>query len=201
MAGEAGVPFLSCSASDFVELLVGRGASRVRDLFTRARSVAPCIVFIDELDALGKSRGGLNSHDEREQTLNALLTEMDGFDNVSGKPVVVLCATNRAEVLDAALTRPGRFDRMVAVPLPDMADRSAILRVHARRVVAAPDVDFDRLAAACSGFSGADLAGVVNEAALIAVRRTLPAVTAECFEGAVADTLRRRRGALPAVVL
>lgn len=192
VAGEAGVPFLSCAASDFVEMLVGRGASRVRDLFRRARASAPCIVFIDELDALGKARGGLNSHDEREQTLNALLTEMDGFDNATGKPVVVIGATNRAEILDAALMRGGRFDRLVRVPTPDAAGRAAILAVHLRRVRQAPDVSLDEVAAVTKGLSGADLSNMVNEAALLTVRRGRDVVTHECLMQAARDAAEAR---------
>jgi cell division protease FtsH len=172
VAGEAGVPFFSASASEFIEAIVGIGASRVRDLFMQAKEAAPAIIFIDELDAVGRSRGGagaIGSHDEREQTLNQILTEMDGFDSDSN--VIVLGATNRPEVLDPALLRPGRFDRRVFVQAPDAAGRAAILRVHTRSVPLAEDVDLDRLAATTPGMVGADLANLVNEAALLAARR------------------------------
>src|SRR3954468_1716095 len=172
VAGEAGVPFFSSSASEFIEAIVGIGASRVRDLFTQAKESAPAIIFIDELDAIGRSRGGagaLGGHDEREQTLNQILTEMDGFD--SDANVIVLGATNRPEVLDPALLRPGRFDRRVFVQSPDAAGRAAILRVHTRSVPLADDVDLDRLASSTPGMVGADLANLVNEAALLAARR------------------------------
>jgi cell division protease FtsH len=170
VAGEAHVPFFSISGSSFVEMFVGVGAARVRDLFAQARTRAPAIVFIDEIDALGARRehGGLAGNDEREQTLNQLLAEMDGFDDSAG--VVVLAATNRPDALDPALRRPGRFDREVTVPLPDRAERSAILACHARGKNLGPDTDFDQIAAATPGFSGADLANLVNEAALTAVR-------------------------------
>ena len=170
VAGESKVPFFSISGSEFVELFVGMGAARVRDLFKQAQAKAPCIVFIDEIDAIGKSRnaGGIAGNDEREQTLNQLLTEMDGFE--SDKGVVILAATNRPETLDKALLRPGRFDRRVPVELPDLRGREAILRVHARKVKMAPDVDFGKIARATSGASGADLANIINEAALRAVR-------------------------------
>lgn len=172
VASEAGVAFLFCSASDFVEMLVGRGAARVRDLFTQAAQHPQCIIFIDEIDALAKARGGFNSNDEREQTLNQLLTEMDGFEgNVNG--VIVIAATNRPEVLDPALCRPGRFDRHVYVGFPDASGREAILRVHAKSVRLDADVDIRALAHACGQFgqrSGAQLASLVNEAALLAVR-------------------------------
>jgi cell division protease FtsH len=172
VAGEAGVPFFSASASEFIEAIVGIGASRVRDLFQQAKDAAPAIVFIDELDAIGRSRGGagaLGGHDEREQTLNQILTEMDGFD--SDANVIVLGATNRPEVLDPALLRPGRFDRRVFVQAPDAAGRAAILRVHTRSVPLADGADLDRLAASTPGMVGADLANLVNEAALLAARR------------------------------
>ncbi|KAJ0408880.1 hypothetical protein ATCC90586_007978 [Pythium insidiosum] len=172
VASEAGVAFLFCSASDFVEMLVGRGAARVRDLFTQAAQHPRCIVFIDEIDALAKARGGLNSNDEREQTLNQLLTEMDGFEgNLNG--VIVIAATNRPEVLDPALCRPGRFDRHVYVGLPDASGREAILRVHCKNVRLADDVDLKVVAEECGQLgqhSGAQLASLVNEAALLAVR-------------------------------
>ncbi len=170
IAGEAGVPFFSISGSDFVEMYVGVGASRVRDLFEQAKSHAPCIVFIDEIDAVGRHRGagGGGGHDEREQTLNQLLVEMDGFDGNRG--IIVIAATNRPDVLDAALLRPGRFDRRVVVPLPDLQGREQILRVHMRRIPLAPDVDPAVLARGTPGFSGAELANLVNEASLFAAR-------------------------------
>ena len=169
VAGEANVPFFSMSGSEFVEMFVGMGASKVRDLFKQAKEKAPCIVFIDEIDAIGKKRDGqLGSNDEREQTLNQLLTEMDGFEGNSG--VIILAATNRPESLDPALTRPGRFDRRVPVELPDLKGREEILKVHARKVKIADDVDFGRVARMASGASGAELANIVNEAALRAVR-------------------------------
>ncbi len=169
VAGEAGVPFFSISGSEFVEMFVGMGASKVRDLFKQAKEKAPCIVFIDEIDAIGKKRdNALGSNDEREQTLNQLLTEMDGFEGNNG--VIILAATNRPESLDLALTRPGRFDRRVPVELPDLNGREAILKVHAKKVKIAPDVDFHAIARMASGASGAELANMVNEAALRAVR-------------------------------
>ena len=169
VAGEANVPFFSMSGSEFVEMFVGMGASKVRDLFKQAKEKAPCIVFIDEIDAIGKKRDGqLGSNDEREQTLNQLLTEMDGFEGNSG--VIILAATNRPESLDPALTRPGRFDRRVPVELPDLKGREEILKVHARKVKIADDVDFGKVARMASGASGAELANIVNEAALRAVR-------------------------------
>ncbi|EGZ14735.1 hypothetical protein PHYSODRAFT_255196 [Phytophthora sojae] len=170
VASEAGVAFLFCSASDFVEMLVGRGAARVRDLFTQASQYPQCIIFIDEIDALAKARGGFNSNDEREQTLNQLLTEMDGFEgNVNG--VIVIAATNRPEVLDPALCRPGRFDRHVYVGLPDAKGREAILEVHCRNVRLDSEVDLSVIAEECGQLgqrSGAQLASLVNEAALLA---------------------------------
>ncbi|MGV9313135.1 ATP-dependent zinc metalloprotease FtsH [Streptomyces sp. NPDC003691] len=172
VAGEAGVPFFSASASEFIEMIVGVGAGRVRELFSEARKVAPAIVFIDEIDTIGRIRGGgagLGGHDEREQTLNQILTEMDGFTGSEG--VVVLAATNRADVLDPALTRPGRFDRVVQVSPPDRPGREAILRIHTREIPLAPDVDLARIAAATPGMTGADLANLANEAALLAVKR------------------------------
>jgi cell division protease FtsH len=169
VAGEAGVPFLALTGSSFVELFVGVGASRVRDLFADARKRAPSIIFIDEIDAIGQRRGGsVVSNDEREQTLNQLLAEMDGFDSTTG--VVVMAATNRPEVLDPALLRPGRFDREVEIPLPNQAERAAILAVHTDGKHLAPDVDFNAVARATPGFSGADLANLINEAAIVAVR-------------------------------
>ncbi len=171
VAGEANVPFFSMSGSEFVEMFVGMGASKVRDLFRQAKEKAPCIVFIDEIDAIGQKRSGgshLGGNDEREQTLNQLLTEMDGFDGSSG--VIILAATNRPEALDPALTRPGRFDRRVPVELPDLKGREAILKVHAKKIKIADDVDFLQVARMASGASGAELANIVNEAALRAVR-------------------------------
>lgn len=172
LAEEAGIPFLFCSASDFVEMLVGRGASRVRQLFTQASEHSRCIIFIDEIDALAKSRGGLHANDEREQTLNQLLTEMDGFDGEQNGAIVI-AATNRPNVLDPALRRPGRFDREVYVGYPDVKGREAILRVHSDKIKASPDLDLKKVAAECGEkgiASGAQLAGLVNEAALLAVR-------------------------------
>lgn len=169
VAGESNVPFFSMSGSEFVEMFVGMGASKVRDLFKQAKEKAPCIVFIDEIDAIGKKReGNFGGNDEREQTLNQLLTEMDGFEENSG--VIILAATNRPESLDPALTRPGRFDRRVPVELPDLKGREEILKVHARKVKVASDVDFNKIARMASGASGAELANIVNEAALRAVR-------------------------------
>ena len=169
VAGEANVPFFSMSGSEFVEMFVGMGASKVRDLFKQAKEKAPCIVFIDEIDAIGKKRDGqMGGNDEREQTLNQLLTEMDGFEGNTG--VIILAATNRPESLDPALTRPGRFDRQVPVELPDLKGREAILKVHARKIKVADDVDFNKVARMASGASGAELANIVNEAALRAVR-------------------------------
>jgi cell division protease FtsH len=188
VAGEAGVPFFQMSASEFVEMIVGVGASRVRDLFTQAKAAAPAIIFIDELDAIGRSRsaGGPNisgGHDEREQTLNQILTEMDGFDPRIG--VIVLAATNRAEILDQALLRPGRFDRRVSVQPPDRAGREAILRVHTRGVPLAPEVDLGALASSTPGMVGADLANLVNEAALLAARREHESVAPGDFTDAL----------------
>ena len=170
VAGEANVPFFSMSGSEFVEMFVGMGASKVRDLFKQAKEKAPCIVFIDEIDAIGQKRntGGMGGNDEREQTLNQLLTEMDGFEGNNG--VIILAATNRPESLDPALTRPGRFDRRVPVELPDLKGREEILKVHARKIKVADDVDFSKIARMASGASGAELANIVNEAALRAVR-------------------------------
>ncbi len=184
VAGEAGVPFFSISGSDFVEMFVGVGASRVRDLFKQAREKAPCIVFIDEIDALAKSRAnGFSSNDEREQTLNQLLVEMDGFDNEKG--LIVLAATNRVDVLDPAILRPGRFDRQVPVEKPDVKSREEILRIHAKNVKLDNDVDFESIAHGTTGFAGADLANVVNEAALLAVRNGRKKVTMEDFNDAI----------------
>jgi cell division protease FtsH len=185
VAGEAKVPFFSINGSEFVEMFVGVGASRVRDLFAQAQSIAPCIVFIDELDALGKARGAnpLVGHDEREQTLNQLLVEMDGFD--SRKGVIILAATNRPEILDPALLRPGRFDRQVLVDRPDLNGREAVLRLHAKNVRLSPTVDLRTIAQRTPGFVGADLANVVNEAALLAARKDKDAVEMEDFEEAI----------------
>jgi len=198
IAGEAGVPFFSISGSEFIELFVGVGASRVRDLFEQAKQKAPCIVFIDELDALGKSRsqgGMLGGNDEREQTLNQLLTEMDGFDANTG--VILLAATNRPEVLDPALRRPGRFDRQVVVDRPDKIGRDAILNVHARTVKLAEDVNLEAIAIRTPGFAGADLANLVNEAALLAARNNRDAVTmadfAEAIERVIAGLEKKSR--------
>ena len=187
IAGEADVPFFTLSGSEFVEMFVGVGASRVRDLFEQAKDKAPCIIFIDELDAIGKSRAGstgfVGGHDEREQTLNQLLAEMDGFD--SSKGVIIIAATNRPEVLDQALLRPGRFDRQVVVDKPDVRGREAILRLHARAVVLGPSVDLGVIAARTPGFAGADLANIVNEAALLAARKDKNAVEMSDFEEAI----------------
>lgn len=185
VAGEAGVPFFRISGSDFVEMFVGVGASRVRDLFKQARDKAPCIVFIDELDAIGKSRvNSINGgNDEREQTLNQLLVEMDGFDNSKG--LILLAATNRPDVLDPALLRPGRFDRQVVVDRPDVKGREAILKIHAKAVKMGSDVDLASIARTTSGFAGADLANIVNEAALLAVRAGRKLVSMEDFDEAV----------------
>ncbi|MGW7107364.1 ATP-dependent zinc metalloprotease FtsH [Streptomyces xanthophaeus] len=178
VAGEAGVPFFSASASEFIEMIVGVGASRVRELFTEARKVAPAIIFIDEIDTIGRARGagaGMGGHDEREQTLNQILTEMDGFTGSEG--VVVLAATNRADVLDPALTRPGRFDRTVVVSPPDRRGREAILRIHTREIPLAEDVDLAQVARSTPGMTGAELANLANEGALLAVKRGQQAVT------------------------
>jgi cell division protease FtsH len=185
VAGEAHVPFFSLSGSEFVEMFVGVGAARVRDLFAQAEAKAPCIVFIDELDALGKARtqSPMGSHEEREQTLNQLLAEMDGFD--SRKGVIIMAATNRPEILDPALLRPGRFDRQVLVDKPDVRGREAILLIHARTVKLGPDVDLKVVAARTAGFAGADLANLVNEAALLAARKDRPAVGLRDFEEAI----------------
>jgi cell division protease FtsH len=185
VAGEAGVPFFSLSGSEFVEMFVGVGAARIRDLFQQAEAKAPCIVFIDELDALGKVRvqSPMGSHEEREQTLNQLLAEMDGFD--ARKGVIIMAATNRPEVLDPALLRPGRFDRQVLVDKPDVRGREDILRIHAKGVKMGPDVDLKIVAARTAGFAGADLANLVNEAALLAARNDKTAVGAKDFESAI----------------
>jgi len=185
VAGEAGVPFFSISGSEFVEMFVGVGAARVRDLFEQARRTAPCIIFIDELDALGRSRmpGALGGYDEKEQTLNQLLAELDGFDPTTG--VILLAATNRPEVLDPALLRPGRFDRQILVDRPDRSGRREILKVHAAKVRLAPNVDLDQIAGLTPGFTGADLANLVNEAAIVATRRNGNAVTLDDFTAAI----------------
>ena len=184
VAGEANVPFFSMSGSEFVEMFVGMGASKVRDLFKQAKEKAPCIVFIDEIDAIGKKREGqLSSNDEREQTLNQLLTEMDGFEGNNG--VIILAATNRPESLDPALTRPGRFDRRVPVELPDLKGREAILKVHAKKVKVADNVNYEQIARMASGASGAELANIINEAALRAVRDGRKAVTQTDLEESI----------------
>jgi cell division protease FtsH len=185
VAGEAGVPFFSVSGSEFVEMFVGLGAARVRDLFAQAQQKAPCIIFVDELDALGKARGAnpMGGHDEREQTLNQLLVEMDGFDPRKG--VIIMAATNRPEILDPALLRPGRFDRQVLVDRPDIQGREAILRVHAKGVKLAPDVDLKVLAQRTAGFVGADLANLLNEAALLAARKNKASVEMADLEEAI----------------
>jgi cell division protease FtsH len=199
VAGEAGVPFLAITGSGFVELFVGVGASRVRDLFNDAKKRAPSIIFIDEVDAIGQRRGaGFSTNDEREQTLNQLLAEMDGFDRSTG--VVVLAATNRPEVLDPALLRPGRFDRHVEIPLPNQKERAAILAVHAKGKSLAADVDFEVVARSTPGFSGADLANLVNEAAIFAVRAGRETITAEDFSGARDRILLGRREASNALL-
>ncbi len=185
VAGESEVPFFSISGSEFVEMFVGMGAAKVRDLFKQAKEKAPCIVFIDEIDAIGKKRGdaALGGNDEREQTLNQLLTEMDGFEDNAG--VIILAATNRPESLDPALTRPGRFDRQVPVTLPDLQGRVAILKVHAAKIKTAPSIDYDKVARMASGASGAELANIVNEAALRAVRDHRPYATQEDMEESI----------------
>ena len=197
VAGEAGVPFFSMSASEFVEMFVGVGASRVRDLFNQARQSSPCVIFLDELDAVGRKRSmRITSNDERDQTLNQLLVELDGFD--ARQAVVVLAATNRVDILDKALLRPGRFDRHITVSLPDRAGREAILTVHTRRTPLHEDVSLERLARLTTGMSGADLANLVNEAALLAAHRNLEHLTQECFEEALA---RVQLGALRPIVM
>jgi len=182
IAGEAGVPFFSISGSDFVEMFVGVGASRVRDLFVQGKKNAPCIIFIDEIDAVGRHRGaGLGGgHDEREQTLNQLLVEMDGFETNEG--VILIAATNRPDVLDPALLRPGRFDRRVVVPRPDVKGREGILKVHTRKVPIGDDVNIELLARQTPGFAGADLENLVNEAALLAARKNKERVVMSDFE-------------------
>ncbi len=198
VAGEAHVPFFSISGSEFVEMFVGMGAARVRDLFKQAQEKAPCIVFIDEIDAIGKKRdnGPMGGNDEREQTLNQLLTEMDGFDG--GKGVVILAATNRPESLDKALLRPGRFDRRVPVELPDLQGREAILKVHARNVKISSQVDWRSIALSTSGTSGAELANIVNEAALLAVKDNRQQVEQRDLEEAIETVLAgyQRKGAV-----
>ena len=198
VAGEAGVPFFSISGSEFVEMFVGRGAAKVRDLFQQAREKAPCIVFIDEIDTIGKKRdgAGLSGNDEREQTLNQLLAEMDGFDGSKG--VVILAATNRPESLDPALLRPGRFDRRIPVELPDLAGREAILRVHAKNVKCSPSVDFNAIARASAGASGAELANMVNEAALLAVKDGRRSVVQKDLEEAIETVIAgyQKKGAV-----
>jgi cell division protease FtsH len=200
VAGEAGVPFFSLSGSSFVEMFVGVGASRVRDLFADARKRAPSIIFIDEIDAIGGRRGpgGFGSNDEREQTLNQLLSEMDGFE--PGARVVVMAATNRAEILDAALLRPGRFDRTVEIPLPNYRERTAILAIHGKGKTLAPDVDLDVVSRGTPGFSGADLANLVNEAAINAVRADRNVLSAADFEAARDRLLIGRRDASNALL-
>ena len=184
VAGESNVPFFSIAGSEFVEMFVGLGASKVRDLFKQAKEKAPCIVFIDEIDAIGKKRdGSVGGNDEREQTLNQLLTEMDGFEENTG--VIILAATNRPEALDPALTRPGRFDRRIPVELPDLKGREAILKVHARKIKLAEGVDFEKVARMASGASGAELANIINEAALRAVRENRMVVTQDDLEASI----------------
>ena len=189
VAGEAGVPFFKMSGADFVEMFVGVGAARVRDLFRQAREKAPCIVFIDEIDAIGRQRSsaGIGGNDEREQTLNQLLVEMDGFDSRSG--VIILAATNRAEILDPALLRPGRFDRQVLVDKPDLEGRLAILKIHSKNLKLDPSVDLRRIAQASAGLAGADLANICNEAALMAVRASRKSVTQADFEEAIEKSI------------
>ena len=191
VAGEAGVAFFSISGSEFVEMFVGVGAARVRDLFEQARKAAPCIIFIDELDALGRSRspGAFGGYDEKEQTLNQLLAELDGFDPTVG--VILLAATNRPEILDPALLRAGRFDRQVLVDRPDKSGRLAILKVHVRKIRVAKDVDLDKVAGLTTGFTGADLANLINEAAIAATRRNADEVSLRRFHGC--DRADRRR--------
>src|SRR5579875_2176975 len=197
VAGEAGVPFFSISASEFVEMFVGVGASRVRDLFNQARQAAPSVIFIDEIDAVGRKRAvKAMGSEERDQTLNQLLVELDGFDE--RQAVVVMAATNRADILDKALLRPGRFDRRIMVSLPDRVGREAILRVHTRKTPLHEEVDLEQLARQTTGMSGADLANLVNEAALMAARQDLPGITMQCFEEALA---RVQSGAVRPLVM
>lgn len=198
VAGEAGVPFFSISGSEFVEMFVGRGAAKVRDLFKQAREKAPCIVFIDEIDTIGKKRDGqgLSGNDEREQTLNQLLAEMDGFDGSKG--VVLLAATNRPDTLDPALTRPGRFDRRIPVELPDLKGREDILRLHAGNVRCSTSIDFNVIARASAGASGADLANIINEGALLAVRDGRKMVVQKDLEEAIETVIagEQKKGAV-----
>jgi len=187
-AGEAGVPFFETSGSEFVEMFVGVGAARVRDLFDQARQAAPAIIFIDEIDAIGQSRGGalrINGNDEREQTLNQLLSEIDGFKSEQGKPVIIMAATNRPEVLDQALLRAGRFDRQITVSAPDLAGRLQILHIHSQKIKLAPEFSVERAARMTPGFTGADLENVMNEAALLAARRSASTVEMQDFEAAI----------------
>jgi cell division protease FtsH len=187
-AGEAGVPFFETSGSEFVEMFVGVGAARVRDLFEQARQAAPAIIFIDEIDAIGQTRGSpvrMGGNDEREQTLNQLLSEIDGFKSEQDKPVIIMAATNRPEVLDQALLRAGRFDRQITVSAPDLAGRLQILHIHSRKIQLAPEFSVERAARMTPGFSGADLENVMNEAALLAARRSASAVEMQDFEAAI----------------
>ena len=187
-AGEAGVPFFETSGSEFVEMFVGVGAARVRDLFEQARKAAPAIIFIDEIDAIGQSRANavrMGGNDEREQTLNQLLSEIDGFRNEKDKPVIIMAATNRPEILDQALLRAGRFDRQITVSAPDLTGRMQILNIHSQKIKLASDFDIERAARMTPGFSGADLANIMNEAALLAARRSASAVTTQDFEAAI----------------
>ncbi|MBO8093893.1 MAG: AAA family ATPase, partial [Prosthecochloris sp.] len=188
VAGEAGVPFFRMSGADFVEMFVGVGAARVRDLFRQAREKSPCIIFIDEIDAIGRSRAGnIGGNDEREQTLNQLLVEMDGFDAKTG--VILIAATNRPEILDPALLRPGRFDRQVLIDKPDLEGRLAILKIHSRDVKVAEGTDLRTVAQSTAGLSGADLANIVNEAALLAVRNGRKQVTGKDFMEAIEKSI------------
>ena len=196
VAGEANVPFFSMSGSEFVEMFVGMGASKVRDLFRQAKEKAPCIVFIDEIDAIGQKRDGrIGGNDEREQTLNQLLTEMDGFEENTG--VIILAATNRPETLDPALTRPGRFDRRVPVELPDLKGREEILKVHARKIKLGENVDFEKIARMASGASGAELANIINEAALRAVRDGRPMFPSQIWRKALRWLSRDTKRKMP----
>ncbi len=199
-AGEAGVPFFETSGSEFIEMFVGVGAARVRDLFDQARKAAPSVIFIDEIDAIGQSRGGavrMGGNDEREQTLNQLLAEIDGFHNDNTKPVIIMAATNRPEVLDPALLRAGRFDRQITVSAPDLTGRLQILRIHSKNIKLASDFDLERAARITPGFSGADLANVMNEAALIAARRSAPAVSDTGLRSCHRTGGRRARKEIP----